>query len=470
MPVTLEEIAAEVVNWFSGQSRWLIVFDNLDDAAAIKGLLPASRDKGHTILTTRNWHTAHIPADGLEIPMMAEEEALELFLMTAECGRDATIREEKNIVQELGCLPLALDQAGAFARSSKISEFLEISRTSRKRFLTDKPVGNHPYENSIHSTWKISFDRLPGNAKELVELLAYLNADEILVEFLLETSSELDASLREVISDRFSFAKAITSLQTYSFVKLWDDGRKISIHRLVQTVIRENIPTDRRKKRQSEVLMMCNRGFRYSIFNIHNATARLKFRTLLAQVTAPIVHFDADVYKLFILGPVADSITDFLFDEAQYKQCEVLAKKMAEYRQKEFGLDDPRTLAAQRGLAAIYCAEDNPSTAATALALYEETFTRQVQILGRAHPETLWTAHGLGVALDGARRPYEAIQLLEATCETRGRVLGKTHMHTLRSKHFLALLYEMRQPYSRRHSLRGEINWAMMTPTPSEVN
>ena len=249
----------------------------------------------------------------------------------------ATMAEAGDIVQELGYLPLALDQAGAFVRGSNLFEFLETSRTSRSRFLTDEPDGNQPYARSIQSTWTMSLDRLVVGARDFVELLAFLNADETRVEFLLTTSSELNPNLKETVSDRFLFSKALTNLQTYSLIKVLDKGRKISMHRLVQTVVRESMPIQRRRTRQLEVLNMCTRASRYSVFHIHDATSRTKFRTLLAQVMAPISCFEKDVYTLFMLGSISDCIADFLFDEALYERYGALASKMVELSKEEFG-------------------------------------------------------------------------------------------------------------------------------------
>ena len=102
--------------------------------------------------------------------------------------REGVRHEAERIVNELGHLPLAIEQAAAYIRNSQnISEYLVSYRQNRKALLQDKLNGNYAYEESVGTTWKMSLDQLKTtntNSIKLINLLAFLNPDEILIEFL----------------------------------------------------------------------------------------------------------------------------------------------------------------------------------------------------------------------------------------------------------------------------------------------
>lgn len=86
------------------------------------------------------------------------------------------------VTEKLGCLPLALVQAGAFVAARRISleNFLEIYEESFNRAFAKKPPsGVWTYKDrSILTTWEISFQaikELSGDAAELLSLCAFLS-------------------------------------------------------------------------------------------------------------------------------------------------------------------------------------------------------------------------------------------------------------------------------------------------------
>src|SRR5579871_1142693 len=111
-------VAKAVVQWLSKGSGWLLVLDNLDDITVVKDYLPDTTAGGHTLITTRNPNTRNIPAEGLQVELLSHEDAIELLLAKAnvELVDDRTRSEASQIVHELGRLPLAIEQAGAYIR------------------------------------------------------------------------------------------------------------------------------------------------------------------------------------------------------------------------------------------------------------------------------------------------------------------------------------------------------------------
>lgn len=98
--------------------------------------------------------------------------------------------------------------------------------------------------------------RLSADSNELVELLSFLNPDEILVEFLEAGSPALGENIQKMVQNKFRFIKAVKGLQSLSLVKVHERGAKLSLHRLVQSVIRDGLSPERRLKLQKEILNM----------------------------------------------------------------------------------------------------------------------------------------------------------------------------------------------------------------------
>ena len=204
----LEVIALQVLKWLNRQDKCLVILDNLDDVTVAKGLLPTSECRSHVLITTRNRDVKKIPAEGLEVTEMSEADAIELLIQASESQHDEqTVGKARRTVWELGMLPLAIDQAAAFIRMSGFDTFLSAYRSNAAELLKTDPGGNHPYPMSLFKTWSISLGRLSVNSIGLAQLLAFLNPDEILVDFLEAGWAGLDATLRKIIVNKFVFIK-----------------------------------------------------------------------------------------------------------------------------------------------------------------------------------------------------------------------------------------------------------------------
>jgi hypothetical protein len=73
------DLAKSVLSWLRLQEDWLIVIDNVDDFSVVDGYLPDLAPPRHTIITTRNPDATRFPAEGIEIPIFDEEDAIALL-------------------------------------------------------------------------------------------------------------------------------------------------------------------------------------------------------------------------------------------------------------------------------------------------------------------------------------------------------------------------------------------------------
>ena len=185
------EIASAVLAWLNRQESWLLVIDNLDNIEVIDPYLPNVSIRKHTLITTRNQHCDDIPAEGLEVGALEIDEAVQLLLTRAKVERSTERQDEAvKIVTELGYLPLAIEQAAAFIREASKDIFTYLSNylKNRKTHHARASKANRKYYNqSVATTWHMSISQIEkqnNDAIILLRLLAFLNPDGILTDFL----------------------------------------------------------------------------------------------------------------------------------------------------------------------------------------------------------------------------------------------------------------------------------------------
>lgn len=224
-----------VLRWLDEHPGWLLIVDNVDDEQAaeeVKSLLPRLT-RGRVLITSRlaDWSTIVElpPLDLQQLPLAA---ATEYLLAKTESGRVAMAADEdsaRTLADELGCLALALEQAGAYINKRRLSipDYLRRLHEKAQEVLDWHDKRLLIYEKSVALTWITSFQQLSPAGRSLLQLLAWLAPDPIPVSLL-----EGDPSLADERLD------ALADLEGYCFAKRTDDGRWISVHRLVQEITR----------------------------------------------------------------------------------------------------------------------------------------------------------------------------------------------------------------------------------------
>jgi serine/threonine protein kinase/tetratricopeptide (TPR) repeat protein len=224
-----------VRSWLERNDRWLLVFDNATNPEVLRSHLPRSHS-GHIIVTSRrtSWRSL---AACLEVGILDPGEAVD-FLLRRTGEEDRAGAAE--LSDELGCLPLALEEAAAYmeATGRSISNYLPLLRDQRQRVLleglpaTDRAGG-------LRTTWELSFQRVEGEspeASELLDLCAFLAPDDIPLEVFRQGVEHLPEKLRKSVADEMSFDACVAALRRYSLVHT--EPGCLSVHRLVQLASR----------------------------------------------------------------------------------------------------------------------------------------------------------------------------------------------------------------------------------------
>ncbi|MFM7865435.1 MAG: AAA family ATPase, partial [Planctomycetaceae bacterium] len=181
----LEEQLQAVLEWLHTNTRWLLILDNVDteDAKhAVLDLLP-QLTSGHVLITSRlaTWTGT---TDQITLDVLSEPAAVE-FLLERTAGQrsitDSDTADATLLSRQLGHLPLALEQAGAFIAKNAIT-FAAYSQ--RWHNQEQKVLGWNKdllgrYDLSVLTTWAVTFGQLDSDGRGLLHLLCWLAPDPI---------------------------------------------------------------------------------------------------------------------------------------------------------------------------------------------------------------------------------------------------------------------------------------------------
>ena len=157
-----------VLQWISHiQGEWFIVFDNADDVSpeVVARFIPPG-NRGNILITSRNKSMGRVIGfeNLIEITEMEEADAISLLLRASNL--DSLPEHEqaaKEIVAELGCIPLAVDQAGAYIETGKcgINKYLKRFSRHRRSLMSDTAfTGASDYNQTVYGTWDLFFQEI----------------------------------------------------------------------------------------------------------------------------------------------------------------------------------------------------------------------------------------------------------------------------------------------------------------------
>lgn len=252
--------------WLEGKcdSRWLLVFDNAKEPKDLERYVPVAGN-GQIIITSRLsvWDGfAQLLEVGVFQRDKMEGESVDFLLKkTGKADRKGAA----DLASELGDLPLALEQAGAYIKESGISfsDYLVRLKENRKELLSNGKTQNYP--ESVATTWEISFLAVQKEnpaAGDLLNLIAFLAPDAIPRSLLEEGAKHIPEPLSSYLQNSQQLDDCIAILNRYSLIDAADN--QISVHRLVQAVVQDRLNLEDQRKWAESALRMVNDAFSFS--------------------------------------------------------------------------------------------------------------------------------------------------------------------------------------------------------------
>ena len=440
--ITGERLAQLTLGHLSEQlEEWLLVVDNLDNPDVLKNLSLTGKNTGHILITSRNPDLWRLPSQALELQILDENDAVKLLVTRTE-DRNICETVAEGIVNELGCLPLAIEQAAGYIRASisGVSGFCSNYRRNRKAFLS-RP-GRPDYPESVATTWLIAIQNLGKEAAialELLYLLAFLNPDDVSIEFLLCCQEGREEWMNSILT-RAALEPAVWGLRRYSLIRLLQANTSISVHRLVQDVVKDFMGPEKRRVWRERALELCNASFPMPRQK-EIASNRLARNQVMHCLSDP------ELGCASITAELTSRMAWYLDCEGQYQDAYNLWKRALEIYQK-------LTNGAGKE---IYITMDRIGNTEMKLGLISEavaTFRKASESLlawGEQDEDVLACQRNLAVALLKSGRREEGLALLQRIYESQRRCTGDKCPRTQSTMVKLARAY---QEEGRLHEAR----------------
>ncbi|WP_082373159.1 NB-ARC domain-containing protein [Nocardia sp. NRRL S-836] len=391
-----EDGARRVLKWLSAASvRWLIVLDDVQNPADLRGLWPPAATGGRVVVTTRR-RDAALRGHGrclVEVDVFTEQEA-EAYLRSALADQPHLTFGAAELAAGLGCLPLALAQAAAFMLDRGLSCTEYHARwTNRRRSLASllpEPDGlPDEHRATVATTWSLSVEQANrlepvGVAGVLLEVASVLDPNGI--PAYLFTSPAITGLLtmgtgKEVDAERAR--DGLRCLHRLNLITLNQDttSAAVRVHALVQRATRDTLTE-------------------HQFATVTSAAADALLHswpenerdTTLAQVLRAKTDTLADVAGEHLWKPDGHAVLfragNSLGDGGLVTEARDHFLLLHTTATQRLGPDHPDTLIIRGDLAYWRGEAGDPAGAAAAFA---ELLTDQLRVLGSDHPDTLTT-------------------------------------------------------------------------------
>ena len=469
----LSVVATAVKKRLESDTDWLLILDNADTLSWLPQFKYLPR--GGTLLFTTRASATGTLAERVEISKMHREKGALFLLRRAkiiarEADLSAATPQEQTLAQEIsrevGDLPLALDQAGAYIEetSSSLSEYLDYYRSegAESRAKRGEVVDDH---ESVTVTFSLAFQKVADEnqaAADLIRFCAFLAPDAIPEEII--PSLWLPHSRANLFSPLKAMAKrirgvkrqtatppthklvgAVKEASRFSLIRRNPINRTIDQHRLVQEVVKDEMDEQSRRIWAERVVLALSQAFPSPEYKNWSQCDRLLPH---AETAANLV----ERYKLKsqAAGRLLNGTAYYLFERARYVEAGPLFQRSLTIREKVLGPEHPDVATSLNNLAALYRAQGKYEEAEP---LYQRSLTILEKVLGPEHPNVATSLNNLALLYDAQGKYEEAEPLYQRSLTIREKVLGPEHPDVATSLNNLALLYDAQGKYEEAEPL-----------------
>ena len=436
-----------------------MVFDNADvlSPAQLEAYFPPPGKWGNILITSRNsaMQCLTLPVNSFEVTQMEENDAIEL-LLRASCLDPFSMEFQagaSKIVKKLFCLPLAIDQAGAYIASgaTTIRDYLAKYTNHRKTLLFHSGfTGASKYNRSVYGTWELSYIEIQkrtesndpheanaaNSAMLLLSLFPFFHHEGITEEIfsyaavqkdeemshlaLVIASSILDQTLLPLNEtgtwDNFVFREGLRILLSFSLIKKGSSDGVYGMHPLVHTWGRDRLTLNEREKYWLTACVILSSSLRTDESQTYG------FQRVLVTHVRTNMEYSKSGCNQNITGYLDGAYAKFgelLQNQRYMKEAEILQIKVLETRNEIFGVAHPKTIRAMANLASTY----------RHLGKYTEAEKLNIQVLdarnkmiGLEHPDTINAMANLAATYQYLGKYTEAEKLETQAQELKRRV------------------------------------------------
>ena len=333
-----DQVIPRVYGSLMDRRPWLIIFDNGENQDTLTHALPSGdlAGNGHVIVTTRvrNWSSS---AGVFGLDVFTRQESVGLLTRRVP---SLTAAVADRIAEELGDLPLALEQAAGYMDYNQAApdDYLRLLTSRLEEMISQGAPTDQPTV-VVATLWDLSVRKLEAQQPQAVRLLrlcALLAPEPIPLDLFTRSAEILDVGAADpLVWDRTVGALAGLGLARRGSVSL-------VVHRLVQAAIRADMPEDAHTDAR---VQLCRALVAAVPHDIHGEPdARPRWQELLPHVLAvtkgdPPAECAAETAVLLRLA------SEFLIQIGDYQmalplcECALAIDESLEGRDAETGFD-----------------------------------------------------------------------------------------------------------------------------------
>lgn len=394
--------------WLEQNSQWLLIFDNAKDNSLIRSYLPQGH-KGHMLITSRNPSWGNL-ARPITVPLLTRSESIE-FLLQRTGSDDET--SAIALAKALSYLPLAMEQAGAYVEETgrTLSYYLDLFQANRSVLLgRASETSEH---QSVAATWSLSLEELKRQSQasvDLMNLFAFFAPDNIPLNIIGEEAhphhqTDIPESLSNVIGQPLALDDAVLHLKKYSLVSIKEGN--VSIHRLVQTLVRDQLTDDDKQKYFKLAVGLMSCAFPLEIKDV-NTWPRAD--TLVPHVSKVFEDASSLNVKWRQLATLLDRVGIYLSKRAEYEKAREMFESALGVVEAVSGLNSDDAVAV---LGNLGVALEDLGDLEKAQAVFEKALETTETNYGPGDPRVGTPSHNLGSLLTRLGKLDEAKRLLE---------------------------------------------------------
>ena len=438
---------------------WLLVFDNADGPdLSLQPYLPTGQ-RGDVIITSRNPGCQHYNTMGCQevgnLSLDDSESLLTKVIYGGTSPSQSMAGAGEKIAEALGCLALAIVQAGAYIRETgcALQEYLDIYERRKRSVLEYLPkLLGTDYQYSVYTTWQVSIDAIESrkdavsqHALRLLGLLGFYHHDQIPIQMFYNAWHQSRAgevhdclpwhdTLSDFLTYRQSVQMSTSLLASFSLIIRTVDA-SLTLHPLVHEWCRDRMSHDDQELSYRRALLLLSSSVKWK-FETEDYSYR---RTLVSHVHQLLRQGEHQV-ELSEESRMETwpDLALILGENGWTRDSVQLSEAVLKLRKNKLGEDHPNTLTSMANLANRY---SEAGRRAEALKLTEAVLKLQKSKLGEDHPDTLGSMVNLANWYSEAGRRAEALKLTEVVLKLQKSKLGEDHPDTLGSMANLAIDY-----------------------------
>ncbi len=430
-----QKIVAAVLRWFATHDQWLGIFDNADDLSLVEAFLPPG-GKGHLLLTTRAQAPGTL-ANGIPVEEMDLQEGMLLLLRRAKVlAPDASLDQASAtdravaevITRAMDGLPLALDQAGAYIEEThcSLSSYQKHYWQQQSRLLHRRGGIGKDHPEPVATTWSLSFaqvEHLNPAAADLLRCCAFLAPDAIPEQLIVGGASELGPHLQAIATDVSLFDEAMSILLRYSLVQRKRDEQTITVHRLVQAVLRNTMDATTQRTWAERTVRAINRTFP----DVTDYRTWSRCQQYLPHALACVSLMDQWDKMFPQTGALLNKVGYYLEDRAQYAQAEPLFQRAIAIGEQMLGPENPDLASYINNLANLYRKQGKYEQAEP---LFQRAITIGEKMLGPEHPKLATRLNNLAELYRKQGKYEQAEPLYQRALAIYKKTFGPHHPST----------------------------------------